>query len=355
MSYAVSAVQPDISEHAPGAASSLALAQRCLASVLSYDYLSSGQGHQQSRRVVGDRMARRGAPAELTVDATLGLQPGAAQAPRSEDCCFPDPEQRYLWEVSRSARLTSGEEYCLAVRMKAGDREAHDALLHANLGLVVMFARRYQRPGVPVLDLIAEGNLGLLTAADRFDPERGHRFATYAKWWVRRAIQAALPRLAGVVRVPASRHAGPRAARLDAAQPLAEPEPSGDGIDEPAACEEAQLQALAGAANDDWSWGALDVNALDSQTIPAEQEPPEATMALQRLSALWRALDSLGERDRIVVCERYALVTDRVSTLDELARRFNVSIERIRQIENAAVKKLAKALASVGASADTLL
>ena len=88
-----------------------------------------------------------------------------------------DSELRYLSEVAARPRLTSREEYGLVIRMHAGDTHAHDALIEANLGLVVMFARKYQRPGVPMLDLVAEGNFGLLTAAKRFDPELGCRFA----------------------------------------------------------------------------------------------------------------------------------------------------------------------------------
>lgn len=362
MSHASSRLEPEAFDPS----SSMALAQRCLGLTLCYDYLSTGQGHRQTRRVVGDRLGSSD-KALLTVDATLGPRERpcpAANAPR----CFPDPEQRYLWEVARSPRLTSGEEYCLAVRMKAGDRDAHDALLQANLGLVVMFARRYQRPGVPLLDLVAEGNLGLIQAVRRFDPERGHRFATYAKWWVRQAIQTALPRLLGIVRLPAvsagrRASAAQRGERSEAMPVEAQAFPFEATADEalPTGC--ALLDTPAGTEPPpgepmlSWTAGCDigDGQALDSIAIPPEQEPPGHTLALQRHAALMRALDTLNERDRVVVSERYALVNDRACTLDELAKRFSVSIERIRQIENAAVKKLAKALGREGGSAATLL
>ncbi len=292
-----------------------------------------------------------------------------ARSVRGTGCTFADSQERYLWEVACKPRLTSSEEYSLATRMKAGDCAARDALLEANLGLVVMFARRYQRPGVPMLDLIAEGNMGLLTAARRFDPELGYRFATYAKWWIRRAIQVALPKLAGVVRVPAGAHAARRAApSLPATRPSAmqpESDPLDIDIDDDPSALTASSLRHADPISDDVTHGSRpcgvsdfelsDAQALDSLAIPTEDEPPGAAMATQRMAAVWRALDSLGERDRVVICERYALVNDRACTLDELSQRFNVSIERIRQIENAAVKKLAKALKQVGASADTLL
>ncbi|MBA3596398.1 MAG: sigma-70 family RNA polymerase sigma factor [Methylibium sp.] len=344
-------------------ASAMAIAQRYLGLALSFDYLSSGHGHRQTRRVIGERMAHRGVTA--LPDCTL---PAAKSRPAKRGCDFADSQERYLWEVACQPRLSSSEEYRLAVRMRAGDREAHDALLQANLGLVVMFARRYQRPGVPMLDLVAEGNMGLLTAARRFDPELGHRFATYAKWWVRQAIQLALPRLMGVVRLPASHHAARRSAAAlrreqMAAMPLEAELNAAEFEDERSMHDESFLSPnprLDQAANDPQPCGVFDfepsdAQALDALAIPTEDEPPAAAMALQRMAALWRALDSLNERDRVVISERYALVNDRACTLDELARRFNVSIERIRQIECAAVKKLAKALKEAGASADTLL
>lgn len=360
MSHADPAVQ--LAASAPHACA-MAIAQRYLGLALSFDYLSSGLGHQQSRRVVGDRMARRGITA--LPDCSLPL---AKSRPEKRGCDFGDPQERYLWEVACQPRLTSSEEYRLAVRMRAGDRAAHDALLEANLGLVVMFARRYQRPGVPMLDLVAEGNMGLMTAARRFDPELGHRFATYAKWWVRQAIQLALPRLMGVVRLPASHHAARRSAAAlrraqAAAMPLDAELDAADFEDERFMHDEpflSQGPKLDEAANDPRPCGFFDfelsdAQALEALAIPTEDEPPAAAMALQRMAALWRALDSLSERERVIVSERYALVSDQACTLDELARRFDVSIERIRQIENAAVKKLAKALKEAGASADTLL
>lgn len=346
-----SPTMPDLASTAavePPREFALALAQRFLGLALCNDYLSSGRGHQQSRRVVGERaMQRRTAPAFRSKPATVGERT--------------DPELRYLAEVAAQLRLTSCEEYGLARRMKTGDRRAHDALIEANLGLVVMFARRFQRPGVPMLDLIAEGNIGLIAAARRFDPERGYRFATYAKWWVLQAIQQALPRLVGVVRIPASHARRPAAqAPDDETHPMA-------GGDEPdttsAIAADAESFPDAQAADENEAgrrFGRTGVELSDAEmleriAIPAEREPPGETMAAQRIAVLQRALDALPERDRVVLTERYALRSDTAVTLEALSARFGVSIERIRQIENAAVKKLGAALAEAGESADTLL
>ncbi len=285
---------------------------------------------------------------------------GSAPRPRYSTRRSGDIEARYLSELQRKPRLTKNEEYKLAVRMKAGDIDAHDALIEANLGLVVMFARRYRPTGVPLMDLIAEGNLGLIKAARRFDPELGYRFATYAKWWVRQAIQLALPKLIGVVRMPAS-----QLARRPLASQGAAPSSSGS--------EDEMLSVFnVGWADQDSEEGLEllvesmcgsvcvhvdldDEQALEAITIPAELEPPGVALSVQRAAVLQRALSTLSERDRIVISERFALVNDRCCTLEELSKRFQVSIERIRQIENAAVKKLGRALVDAGESAYTML
>jgi RNA polymerase sigma factor (sigma-70 family) len=350
----------------------VSLAQQCLSQALRFDYLSSGRGHAQSRRVVRERFAAGsagGAGSGGSKRLERGTLPSAA-APAE------DAERRYLSEVAGKRRLTSREEYCLVIRMKKGDRAAYEALIEANLGLVVMFARRYQRQGVPLLDLVAEGNFGLMRAAERFDPEMGCRFATYAKWWVRQSIQQALPKLVSVVRIPMSQAGGAGAARLPTAGRHAPLDLVDNGLMSSAVDEDAHSGADADAEIHGHllTYGSVahgspntsgharggrmetnDAELLDSIAIDPEHEPPGEAMAVQRLRVLHGALDALSERDRIVVVARYALEDDRVCTLDELATRFGVSIERIRQIENAAIKKLAKALGEAGESADSLL
>ncbi len=343
----------------PLAVRPLSIAHRFLNLSLHHDYLSTGQGHRNSRRVVAERQAAVRRPP---------LPPAG-----SVTSCG-DPESSYLNEVARRARLTSREEYGLAVRMRAGDVAAHDALVEAHLGLVVMFARRYQRPGVPVLDLVAEGNFGLLSAAQRFDPERGHRFATYAKWWVMRAILVALPKLTSVVRIPVGRSAARATEPAEAAEatasgaappapdddlaaaregasdtPLQEPEVEGAQTALPGRPDVAE-RSTAGPGR-----GLSDEDVLNELAMPSEHEPQEELMALQRKALLHRVLQALPARDRVIVSRRYALICDEVCTLDELAREFSVSIERVRQIEKAALGKLQLALCEAGESAQTLL
>jgi RNA polymerase sigma factor (sigma-70 family) len=348
------------------------LAGRYLSMALRYDYLSNGRGHQQSRRVVQERRARR--PLPLSPARGTHDDDGVAESDDlpSGPAPFLDCERRYLAEVAAKPRLTSREEYCLFARLRRGDRAAYEALIEANLGLVVMYARRYQRPGLPLLDLIAEGNFGLMSAAERFDPELGCRFATYAKWWVRKAIQRALPGLSGAVRLPLSCANAVAATAHVPAGTQAPPDLFDDGSAANAGEDGSDTSASHGAASRaaepgvrpaGFEGGAMrdvpretsDAEVLDSIAIDPDDEPPNAAMAVQRLKALRRALESLCERDRIIVCARYALDDDCITTLGELALRLNVSTERVRQLEAAAIKKLGKALGEAGESADSLL
>jgi RNA polymerase sigma factor (sigma-70 family) len=346
-------------------AKTVAVAQRFLGLSICLDYLSTGQGHRQSRRVVAERLANQKRQQALPLAATSRRQSG--RAPTTGLRKQLDPELRYLSEVAARPRLTSREEYSLAIRMHTGDTHAHDALIEANLGLVVMFARQYQRPGVPMLDLVAEGNFGLLTAAKRFNPELGCRFATYAKWWVMRAIQIAIPKLVGVVRLPAS-HFGKRDDRL--AQPLPEKDerlslvsctaadmsPDAeheDSLEPPSGshatlCSSEHMDIQVTAWANDYRAETTDQDMLDTMAMPVEQEPPQAMMAVQKTQALQRALAELPDRHRIVITKRFALHHDHACTLDELAREFGVSKERIRQIENVALTKLQRILSPAG-------
>jgi RNA polymerase sigma factor (sigma-70 family) len=349
----------------------VAIANRFLSLCLYNDYLSAGQGHRNSRRVVAERHdAALRAPLTTAVRHT-GV--GVAVSPG-------DAEARYLIEVAQRPRLTSCEEYRLAVRMRAGDMCARNALVEANLGLVVMFARRYQRPGLPMLDLVAEGNFGLLTAARRFDPERGVRFATYAKWWVIRAMQAALPTLVGVVRMPAAMstgagapapaepgdaaHCGDEDAALSARRgdPLEDAAadirtPSDADTARPAHTEPASapVPSTAGRPCACPGHSLDDEDVLNTMAMPEEHEPQAQLMSAQRTALLGRVLSGLAERDRAIIDKRFALTCNQACTLDELAREFTVSIERIRQLEKAALGKLQKALSDAGECAQTLL
>lgn len=293
------------------------VAQRFVGLALQHDYLSNGRGHLQSHRALAARPMALVAPPRP-----------AAGAARPRVRSFSDAEQQYLARISSQPRLSSAEEYGLARRMRAGDTRARNALIEANLGLVVMFARRHVRPGLPLLDLIAEGNLGLFASADRFDPEMGFRFATYAKWWVLHGIRAAVKRFL--------------LSEGQAVETLA--------ASEPASPEAPEAAEPAGPVQGGRS-GAAETSA---QAAPSDTEPPHVTLHNQRSALLRRALDGLSPRDRAIVSARFALTENEEQTLAALAQRYALSIERVRQIERAALLKLARTLAHWGVTADAL-
>lgn len=307
------------------------VAQHFMGMALKHDYLSTGRGHSQSHKAIANRqqIARRFSPGSLLrnpSDHTPLPPPSLPTSTRS----FSDAEQQYIAHVSEVARLSSAEEYSLAKRMRSGDLQARNALVEANLGLVVMFARRHARPGLSLLDLVAEGNLGLFASAARFDPEMGFRFATYAKWWVLHEIRSAVKRFNesnGAV----------------IAQPQDEPQSDSQPIDWPSVSRRESETATAGQGEE-----AHEASDPDS-------EPPQLAQLNQRGAYLRRAMESLSERERSIVSARYALAGEDEQTLSTLAKQFNLSIERIRQIERAALQKLAQTLGEMGVSAGTLL
>ena len=302
------------------------VAQHFVGMALQHDYLSTGRGHHQSHRAITGRnqaLTRLSAAPLAHSSSDLGVWPAVAtQAPPRS---FTDAEQQYLAHVATQPRLSSAEEYGLAKRMRTGDISARNALIQANLGLVVMFARRYLRPGLPLLDLVAEGNLGLFTSADRFDPEMGFRFATYAKWWVLHGIRSVLK-------------------RFNESQGMPAPTSSCDAP-------EAHLPDVAG--RDPETATAWQVEGTIDAADP-EQEPPQIAQINQRSILLKRAMEMLSERERAIVSARYALAGEDEQTLAMLAGRFNLSIERVRQIERSALQKLAQSLGELGVSADCL-
>jgi RNA polymerase nonessential primary-like sigma factor len=345
-------IQPEL-----GDLSWVASAHRFLSFALRYDYLSTGRGHQQSHRVIGERIERaqslkKAAPATASPAGRTGGK-SASQA---------DAERAYMNKVATIRRISSREEYGLAKRIQAGSETARNELVEANLGLTVLLARRYQRSDIPFLELVAEGNLGLFAATRSFDPELGFRFSTYAKWAVRQSIERALPRFItvrqGTSKSPASqaqRQVGEDLHLFDNSQCLDETE-AGEPValgDSPHTVMRPQEErphhtmAMFGQVSDE--------EALSSLPIPEEEEPQQTTHIQQRNISLQRALDRLSERERTVVTERYGLVNEQTATLEELSHRFGVSIERVRQIECAAVRKLAELLTQAGETAESLL
>jgi RNA polymerase nonessential primary-like sigma factor len=247
-------------------------------------------------------------------------------------------------EVSQRHRLTSSEEYRLARRAADGDEHACRQLVEHHLGLVVVMARRYVGRGLPLLDLIEEGNLGLLTAAKKFDPELGYRLSTYAKWWIREGIEMALMTQSRVVRVPVhlSRSAKQAAKRLDAAAP--EPGQASARTSLPA-----DLIAL---LDDDDRDGSLLLAELEA----ADDSRPEAVLSNQQCHVhVQAALSALSKKERTVIEGRFGLRRDDSRTLEAIGQELGLTYERVRQIEKSALTKLRDVFAERGITWDALL
>jgi RNA polymerase nonessential primary-like sigma factor len=319
----------------------LELAHECLSLALQLDYLSNGSGHQQSTPL----RALRAAPA---------LKAGSAGT-RSRDII-----RQYLCEVATRKRLTSSEEYVLATRASRGDESARRRMIEHHLGLVVLIARPYRNRGLPLSDLIAEGNLGLLRASEKFDPERGFRFSTYAKWWIRQSIELALTNQASTVRVPVhvmralkkQSKAATQTART--AESRLRPKGSHKGVLRGAG--KFLLHDVRHQSNSGSSEPFGESQMLVDLVAAPEDEQPEFHLHLSaRRKHLEAAMLLLKETERRVLQARFGLADDTGCTLESVALQLNLSSERVRQIQAEALTKLRGILQADHATAEELL
>ena len=253
----------------------------------------------------------------------------------------------WLDRIGRTSLLTAEQETALGRRARRGCAESRERLITTNLRLVVSVAKRFAGKGVPLHDLIQEGNLGLLKAVDRFDPERGYRFSTYATWWIRQAVSRGLASQGRAVRLPV--HAGEslhkalaEAARLrQIFGREATPEEIGKGL----ALSGAQVTRIMNAAIDPLSLDSpvsdIEGSTLGEAVADRYQCRPDDE-ALGRLSRIEveQLLMTLSERERDVVRLRFGFADDRPHSLEEVARALSVTRERVRQIEKASLTKL---------------
>jgi RNA polymerase primary sigma factor len=258
-----------------------------------------------------------------------------------------DSLQRYFAEIARFALLTGAQEVVLAKRIERGDRRANQELVEANLRLVVSIAKRYRNQGVPFLDLIQDGTIGLMRATEKFDHRRGFKFSTYATWWIRQAVARSLADKARTIRMPVhvveklnkirviERTLQARKRREPSSEEIAaELGFSVEEVDEIRAAARA-LVSLDQPVGDDDGAGMGDLIEDESARAPEEG----AHMSL-RNAVLTRVLGTLGDRERRVLELRYGLSGEPAQTLEQVARTFNITRERIRQIENNTLKKL---------------
>ena len=285
-------------------------------------------------------------PAELPVldDAQIGRLENELS---SEGVALDDPVKTYLKEIGRVPLLTAGQEMALAKAARAGDAEARRALSEANLRLVVSVAKRYAGRGLPFLDLIQEGNLGLMKAAEKFEPERGFKFSTYATWWIRQAITRAIADQARTIRIPVHMVETINKVKKVSSQLLHENghEPSAEEIAERLDMPVDKVREIMRVAQEPVSLETPIGEEEDSHLgdfIPDEEAPVPAEAASQTLlkEQLADVLKTLTPREEKVLRLRFGLEDGRPRTLEEVGKEFNVTRERIRQIEAKALRKL---------------
>jgi RNA polymerase primary sigma factor len=265
----------------------------------------------------------------------------------------PEPEittdalQLFLKDIGKVPLLTAAQEVELAKRIERGEHAAKQAMVEANLRLVVSIAKRYRNQGLPFLDLIQEGTIGLVRAAEKFDYRKGFKFSTYATWWIRQAVARAIADKGRTIRMPV--HVVEKLNRIMRSERKLRAELSREpGIEEiardvemtPDEVEQIRRSAQVPVSlekpvgdDDESEFGHF----LADESAPLPDELAETT--LQR-EALRNILGALSERERMVLELRYGLDGQQPRTLDEVGRAFNVTRERIRQIEHQGLKKL---------------
>ncbi len=266
-----------------------------------------------------------------------------------------DAFQSYLHDIRGLSLLSHDEETILARRAQAGDPRARRRLIEANLRLVISIARRYTNSGVPLIDLIQEGNLGLMRAAEKFDWRRGTHFGTYATWWIRQAISRAAGEQSRLIHLP--EHVATRLRKVRRVASQLSQENGGDPLPE----QIAEASGMALEEVDDLLHiteqpVSLDIPTdADNRTALAETlEDPgiqtPADIASQHLlgEELHRALSQLTARERSVVILRYGIGDGRSRTLLEVGKELGISRERVRQLEMVALAKLRGAAGSTG-------
>jgi RNA polymerase primary sigma factor len=258
-----------------------------------------------------------------------------------------DTLQLFLKDIGRVPLLTAAQEVELAKRIERGDHRAKQEMVEANLRLVVSIAKRYRNQGLPFLDLIQEGTIGLVRAAEKFDHRKGFKFSTYATWWIRQAVARALADKARTIRMPVhvveKLNKIVRSERKLRAELLREPTSAEIAADLDLTIDDVEhirrsaqtpvsLEKPVGDEEES-EFGHF----LTDDSVPLPDEAAEESL---RKEALKHILGTLSHRERRVLELRYGLDGEQPRTLDEVGRAFNVTRERIRQIENQSLKKL---------------
>ena len=276
-----------------------------------------------------------------------------------------DPYERpsamglYLREIGQVPLLTPGEEVELAARIKAGDEEARAHMIKANLRLVVKIARDYEGFGLPLLDLINEGNIGLMRAVEKFDPSKGAKLSTYSSWWIKQSIKRALANQSKTIRIPV--HMVDKIARMRRVvlrlQEELGREPADEEVAEELGVPVRRVTRMRTASIRPVSLDAM-VGAEDSRSVGetiADENAPTAYEQLENRTTthlLLKLVKQLDLREFEILRQRFGLDGSRPRTLEEIGRQFRITRERIRQLQNEALAKLRRMVEEDGVTAE---
>jgi len=308
---------------------------------------------QQERKAEEPSKRQTGQPEEVEAAATLAKaeteEPSSARGRERAAYDGDTAIKLYLREIGQVKLLTPQEEIELAARIKKGDKKAREQMIKANLRLVVKIARDYEGIGLPLLDLISEGNIGLMKAVERFDPAKGGKLSTYGSWWIKQSIKRALANQSKTIRLPVhlvDKISKMRRTALRLQEELGR-EPTDEELGEElgtTAARVAQMRmAAVRPASLDAPIGDEDPNNLaevvqdESADTPYEQlEEKTVTRMLQEM------VKTLDNREATILRARFGLDGGVQKTLEEVGQKFGVTRERVRQIQNIALRKLRK-------------
>jgi RNA polymerase primary sigma factor len=257
----------------------------------------------------------------------------------------------YLREIGRIPLLTPQQEIELAAKIKNGDRKARELMISSNLRLVVTIAQDYAHLGLPLLDVISEGNIGLTIAVDRFDPSKGAKLSTYATWWIRQSIKRALSNQGKTIRLPV--HLGDkilkmRRVALQMSQELGR-DPTDDELAEEIGIASEKVSQLKTTsirpASLDAPIGDDDLTDFGESVADEEARTPFELLREKDLhNKVDRLLDELDDREKKIISQRFGFADGERKTLQQIGNKLGISRERIRQLENIALSKLRRAL-----------
>ena len=323
------------------------------------------EGTHQVDPLKGEAVEQTQGAAETPLrEARRDAEPGAADLASNfnvDDSEAPDPVRLYLRDVETERLLTPKEEVDYARRAQAGEEWARQKMIVCNLRLVIKLARRYINRGLDLLDLIEEGNLGLMRAVEKFDPERGFRFSTYATWWIRQTIERALMNQSRTVRLPVhvvkEVHSYNRAARRIAQYQSGDvkPEQIAEHLEKPVKdvlkvmSYNERESSFDSPLKGDGEFSLLDMVPDENSHLPEEELQDSGVMSL-----LDRLIDRLDGKQREVLMRRYGLRGHEPATLEQVGSLLGCTRERVRQIQLEAVRRLKQYAAAEGVTADVI-